>query len=179
MTGFALPARRTVGCGLQCSAERSRRSRANTSRSPDGRPVVHAVLSARWGHRPAAASPDVDSARDMTLASKSEQGDASHVAAVLAATLHAAVAFLILLFSLWVLSRAFTAAGDLCDPLHESPNTVGGWTFSLVMVGVTALVGLWIRRRTGLSIVWPLAITAMTALPLLWLLLPAGNCGAA
>lgn len=117
----------------------------------------------------------------MTLAGKSEQGsrDASHGPAVLAAALHAAVAFLILLFSLSVLSRSFTAAGDLCDPLHESPNTVGGWTFSIVMVGVTALVGLWIRRRTGLSIVWPLAIIAMTALPLLWLLLPAGNCGAA
>lgn len=67
------------------------------------------------------------------------------------------------MFALFVLAASFAlfacllnAVGDTCDPLHESPNTVWGWSFSVAMVVLTPVSA----SRFGIR-AWWLGVVAL------------------
>lgn len=68
----------------------------------------------------------------------------------------------------------YTASGDICDPLHESPNTPLGWTVAGLAMALPIVFAAWFRARLVL------ALSGVSVAPLflfwLWWLLPAGHC---
>lgn len=87
-----------------------------------------------------------------------------------------ATAGVLSLSAVMAVARIFNAAGDVCDPFHESPNNVGGWSIALSAVALTALVAVVLRRRFDLSRMLAVAVLILQLAGLAWVLLPAGSC---
>lgn len=72
------------------------------------------------------------------------------------------------------ISVLYTAAGDVCDLFHESPNTPLGWIVAGCAMAQPIVLAAWLRARMVLV----LSIVSLAPLFLFWLwwLLPAGSC---
>lgn len=73
-----------------------------------------------------------------------------------------------------VLGVLYEAVGDVCDPLHESPNTPIGWAIALLATGIT--LGLAFALSTGRARLLSFGVVIAQGLVLWWLIAPGGSC---
>ena len=73
-----------------------------------------------------------------------------------------------------VLSFAYTALGDVCDPFHESPNSPLGWSIVIVGTIVVGLIG-WLLRPPRRALLASAAAT-LHLLAFAWLIASTGSC---